>query len=523
MAPKPVNPDLPDGISDSEQNWAEAAETGRASASLDSSTRSSGSEQSQRIDTSTFNPSTVTRHYSTQIGGSHATTATAGQAATGNDDVFNLARHYQSAAVPMKSPKTAPFTTKGFFAQTDQYNVDQSVNFMDHNRANYTPPAPKRSAPRSTSSTGSRRTSFVDIFLSRRGGSSRDNRRGGSGSSTLTAGKNPDPIHEGGHSIWPRLAAWLLIFLSFGFGATFLALSVPHLARHSMAARTAAREDASRKRWSDLKACVLATGLTLQSELEATNSSQHYALRWLSTTDPARLEADDPGLVERYALATFFYSNHLEIAEEHSSGEQRRLDTKWVHHDRWMTRSDVCTWYGIECGTTPNNEVDILRWNMTQNKLRGSLPGEISILSSLELLDLSSNGLSGTLPIQIFEMKYLKQLILKNNGLSGTISNEIGYFYPAEEIDLSENLFKGILPSSINTLVNLRELALRDNELEGNPPDMSKLLQLGKSNGCASEAQPRTPSPFSFSSSFVMILYSIFRLLSCSVIGYGSK
>lgn len=506
----------------------EGVETGRAS--LDSSDRSSNSGHSQRIDTTTFHSGTVTQHYSTHLGGSQpatATTATRTPASEGGNwattrsgsrgstassvgggDVFNLTRHYQSAALPARPEKAAPFTTKGFFAQTEQYHVDQSVNFMDHNRANYTPPAPKRGPPKTTSSSASsrgkrtsfvdiflsrtsssassrgKRTSFVDIFLSRRGDSS--STRGGSGSATRSAGGASPNQHntideeDDEDPLWRRSAGWLMVALSFGIGATFLALSVPHLARHSLDARAQAVKAAERKRWNECKAAILATGLTEESVLVSKNNSQYYALRWLTVADPAGIGADDPEFPNRYALAVFFYSNHPEIADAHSRGERRDLhETKWNHDDRWMSRSSVCHWYGIECGKTLNYENDILSWNMTGNRLEGSIPSEIAGLSHLELLDFSANGLEGELPIQIYEMQYLKKLCLRNCGFSGTISDEIGFFYPIEELDLSENLLVGTLPSSMKKMVNLRELNLRNNQLSGWLPDISALLELG--------------------------------------------
>ena len=493
----------------------EAVETGRAS--LDSSDRSSGSGQSQRIDTTTLNPSTVTQHYSTHLAGGQPVPATGTLAATrilaseggnraatassvGGDDVFNLARHYQSAALPTRPARPAKLTTKGFFAQTEQYDVDQSVNFMDHNRANYAPPASKREPPkanlssassrskrtsfvdiflnRSSATSPSKRTSFVDIFLSRRGESSSDSRREGIAARSNV--HNTIDEENGEDSFWHRSAGWLMVALSFGIGATFLALSVPHLARHSLDTRAQAKKAAERKRWNECKAAILATGLTEESVLLAKNTSQYYALRWLTVVDPAGIGTDDPEFPNRYALAVFFYSNHPEIADAHSSGERRDLlETKWSQDDRWMSRSSVCHWYGIECGKTLNDENDILSWNMTTNRLEGSLPSEIAGLSHLEVLDLSSNGLEGELPVQIYEMQYLKKLYLRNCGFSGTISDEIAYFYPIEEMDLSENLLAGTLPSSMKAMVNLRELNLRDNQLSGSLPDLSALLQLG--------------------------------------------
>jgi len=149
------------------------------------------------------------------------------------------------------------------------------------------------------------------------------------------------------------------------------------------------REVAARERFRNVQAALVRSGVTNSSLLEQTDTNQYYALTWLSQTDPLEIRPDDPALISRYALAVFFYSNHpTTIAKEHSQTGVMPNNLEWKSQDGWMTRSSICRWYGVECGTSLNNEEGVLVWNMTNNQLRGTLPLEIGALSLLEVLDL---------------------------------------------------------------------------------------------------------------------------------------
>lgn len=422
------------------------------------------------IDTTTFTPSSVAQHYSTQIGHVQAAAPPASSIraeSTPDDDVFNLARHYQSAA-PVRNSKMSPHSTQGFFAQRDQMNVDQSVNFMDHSRANYAPPTRKKSNNTTPQKRVSKRTSFVDIFLGSNRTSSTTSGGGRSGITSDTIDEE-DEGREGKN--WTRVAANFLLLLSFGVGATFLALSVPHLARGGRLS-----EEEMEERVSSIRSSLLKSGLSDQSDLLKANTSQQNALEWLSRTDPAQLDLNDPRIHTRYALAVFYFSNRAEA--DHEAG-QRYLLPEWDNHDKWMTGVDVCYWYGIECDVTgDNNQKDVVGWNMTNNGLQGRIPSELKALSNLVSLDLSSNQMTGPIPDEIYGLPFLKNLILSENALTGTISEEIGYLYPAEHIDISRNTLRGTIPHTINTAVNLKHLSLAGNDLKGVIPEMERLTKL---------------------------------------------
>jgi hypothetical protein len=407
---------------------------------------------SPQLDTDAFSSSSVAGHYSTRL--EH-------NPSSERDDLFNLSRHYQTTAPPaLRTYRSAPFTTRGFFSRNEAYAVDQSVNFMDHGRANYSPPVGK-------ARSRTPRNSWVEIFLSQRRGSSSIART----KSQTTEEEEP--------SIWPKGVVWYFLFLSFGVGATLLTLSVLHLARDPFTGSV--RPGEAKRRYQAMQVAVASLGLSQPSELQNLTSSQHYALQWLSASDPAMLAPGDPRFPIRYALATFFYANHPEIAASHSKGAIRHLTSAWPRINKWMSGADVCYWDGIDCEAIGlNNEKELVRWNMTANNLGGTLPPEINVLSKLVSLDFSSNELSGTIPATLYSMPFLKTLILRNNSLTGTISAEIGSSYTAETIDLSKNELRGTLPTSINEAVSLTHLILAQNNLQGTLPEMFRLSKLGE-------------------------------------------
>nr|GMD30734.1 receptor-like protein EIX2 [Ipomoea batatas] len=59
--------------------------------------------------------------------------------------------------------------------------------------------------------------------------------------------------------------------------------------------------------------------------------------------------------------------------------------------------------------------------NLSRNKLTGSIPDKIGQMSSLESLDLSNNQLSGAIPFSLASISFLAHLDLSNNNLSGCI------------------------------------------------------------------------------------------------------
>ncbi|KAL0558440.1 hypothetical protein IC582_003012 [Cucumis melo] len=110
-------------------------------------------------------------------------------------------------------------------------------------------------------------------------------------------------------------------------------------------------------------------------------------------------------------------------------------------------------------------------WNLTEfeasnNLLTGNIPEELTALSKLYKLSLDGNQLNGELPKKIFSWKSLQRLKLNGNRLSGEIPDKLGYLPNLNDLDLSENQLSGSIPISLGKLA-LNFLNLSSNFLSG--------------------------------------------------------
>lgn len=84
-------------------------------------------------------------------------------------------------------------------------------------------------------------------------------------------------------------------------------------------------------------------------------------------------------------------------------------------------------------------------------------------------IDLSQRGLVGTIPAGLFSLPYLEKLNLSNNTLTGKLEEVIPEGSNASKlsiVNLEKNQFSGTIPASINQLPALTRLDLYNNQLE---------------------------------------------------------
>jgi Leucine rich repeat len=236
----------------------------------------------------------------------------------------------------------------------------------------------------------------------------------------------------------------------------------------------------------ELRSWIAPTREDLLRLLEPT-SAQSQALDWLHN-DPVTLTTgrSTRSVLERYVLAVLYYS---------TSGPSWKFD--------YLSDDDVCTWNNQKAAT--NNSQSMLgvycveggtsvgTVALSENKLRGTLPWELSLLTSLEVMDLGLNSLSGSIPTQIVQMTDLQVIVVLWNVLTGQIPKEISEltrleaFWGSEnkltgplpvtfspftvEIDLGGNSFTGTIPDSWGTTMpSLDFVFLHDNRLTGSIP-----------------------------------------------------
>ncbi|GMN58726.1 hypothetical protein TIFTF001_027818 [Ficus carica] len=104
---------------------------------------------------------------------------------------------------------------------------------------------------------------------------------------------------------------------------------------------------------------------------------------------------------------------------------------------------------------------------MSNNKISGKLP-DLSLLSSLDVLNLSGNKQTSTLPPL---PKGLVMVSLSKNSFSGEIPKQYGQLHGLQHLDLSSNMLTGITQASLFSLPNISHLNLASNQLTGPLPD----------------------------------------------------
>ena len=145
---------------------------------------------------------------------------------------------------------------------------------------------------------------------------------------------------------------------------------------------------------------------------------------------------DDP--TEFFILSTLFFS---------LGGVQ------WQTDENWLEGTSPCNdenWYGVEC--YPDGSFDI--W-LAANRLQGSLPTEIGMLSNLRSLSIGRNEVEGTLPSEIGLLTDLRALDLTLTEIQSTVPSEIGMLQELTALNLSFARFAGTIPTEIGNLINL--------------------------------------------------------------------
>ena len=152
---------------------------------------------------------------------------------------------------------------------------------------------------------------------------------------------------------------------------------------------------------------------------------QCQAVNWLALKDPMKVDPTDEYLLQRYALACFWFAT-FGLAEQTDGHDDAELHY-WTEHAGWMTGAGICSWAGIIChhqpGTDPkdnirtydaNNLVTHLR--LPDNSIRGPMPGEVFYhLTEIRQIDLSGNSLTGSISDDIGRLKFLQYLYLYNS------------------------------------------------------------------------------------------------------------
>ena len=211
--------------------------------------------------------------------------------------------------------------------------------------------------------------------------------------------------------------------------------------------------------------------------LETPGTAQNRALMWL-TNQPFAGEYSDSRLVQRYAIATLYFS---------MGGD------RWIKSDNWLTGENECDWF-LSDGPACDEDGRIVQIDLSLNSLSrafppeiglltkvtsldlssnsvfGTIPSEIGLLTGLDTLVISANRFTGTIPTQLWNLSNLTALALDNNNLSGEFPTEIGLLTDLVVLRLQGNVIVGSLPASIGNCASLQRVDLSSNRLYGNLP-----------------------------------------------------
>ena len=147
----------------------------------------------------------------------------------------------------------------------------------------------------------------------------------------------------------------------------------------------------------------------------------------------------------------------------------------WSNRTNWLSEAPLSDWFGV--GTDGNGQVTIL--SLRDNQLSGTIPPELSGLTSLQRLALRDNQLSGTIPPELSGLTSLQRLALSGNQLSGTIPPELGGLTSLQYLGIANNWLSGAIPSELGQLTRLQRLFLGSNQLSGAiPPELGGLTNL---------------------------------------------
>lgn len=134
-----------------------------------------------------------------------------------------------------------------------------------------------------------------------------------------------------------------------------------------------------------------------------------------------------------------------------------------------------------------NENVMFNLWNLTEDisrltrlkamvlttcMLNGFIPRSIGNMTELVDLEMSGNSLVGRIPKELGFLKNLKQLELYYNQLDGEIPEELGNLTGLVDLDISVNKLSGKIPKSICKLPKLQVLQFYNNTLTGQIPEV---------------------------------------------------
>ena len=189
--------------------------------------------------------------------------------------------------------------------------------------------------------------------------------------------------------------------------------------------------------------------------LQDPSSAQSRAYDWIYQ-DPKRDDYTTEKLLQRLALATFYYS--LMDGNGSWEGSNSNLLSYEKNECEWLTSATADEVCSLD-GKYTHLSVRLDR----PDALRGTLPRELWMLTSLVSISLFTHDVVGVLPDEIREMTNLKDLELKDLSLAGGVPTGVGALQHLTSLKLQKNEFSS-LPSELGEMKRLQYLYLDEND-----------------------------------------------------------
>ncbi|CAO2200655.1 unnamed protein product [Urochloa humidicola] len=130
------------------------------------------------------------------------------------------------------------------------------------------------------------------------------------------------------------------------------------------------------------------------------------------------------------------------------------------------TLVNPCTWFHVTC----NNDNSVIRVDLGNAALSGTLVPQLGQLKNLQYLELYSNNISGTIPSELGNLTNLVSLDLYLNNFTGPIPDSLGNLLKLRFLRLNNNSLSGSIPKSLTAITALQVLDLSNNNLSGEVP-----------------------------------------------------
>ncbi|XP_020580995.1 LRR receptor kinase BAK1 [Phalaenopsis equestris] len=130
------------------------------------------------------------------------------------------------------------------------------------------------------------------------------------------------------------------------------------------------------------------------------------------------------------------------------------------------TLVNPCTWFHVTC----NSDNSVIRVDLGNAALSGTLVSQLGQLKNLQYLELYSNNISGSIPPELGNLTNLVSLDLYLNNFTGGIPDSLGNLSKLRFLRLNNNSLTGTIPTSLTNINALQVLDLSNNNLSGPVP-----------------------------------------------------